>query len=445
MPTLSITTSETNQLPIERMDKGFTTSDVRLNTTRNEYKLRANRNETVSCKRGTKLFFPANSFVDAKGIPVDGNVRLVVEECYDLDEMLAAKLSTTSGVNRLETAGMIRVKAYSKKNEVFLRAGARYNIYFPIGENRSDDFELFYGKRMNGDIIDWQLETNSAPIAETKEQSRPLSDDCFVQIVASQLRCGTHIQEMDYFNWPLSNGQNLNQWFVANFNPTPEMVDDFCANKMISQITFHIDSDGTFRDYYISHTARESYDRSIATTLATMPPLDRKRFMPRYSDDHACVLTFGRQQGNSADVFINRFSNRYDYADTTRKMSGVNTNDLNYYVFSSTELGWINCDRFLMDQGPLVDLVVESNLSDAASVSMVFDKDRSIISAIRNGGRFEFKGIPANRDVRILAIDNSDGNPTMQESRVNTSCKRHVIASAQPITLAQLNNALCWK
>jgi len=418
-------------------------SSARLKTTRNERTISAERNSTVKCKRGTKLFFPSNSFVDGNGQPVIGEVRLVVEECYNLDEMLAAKLSTTSGDKRLETAGMIQVHAYSKGKEVSLREGARYNIHFPVKNNRKDDFELFYGERDANGIIDWKLETNSQPVSESSN-SGSLLTDCFIQINASELRVGNRIREMDYFNWPLANGQNLNQWFVSNFNPTSEMVDDFCGKRMYSQITFRVNSDGSFRDYYVSHTAREDYDRIIASALSSMPALDMNRFMPQYTEDHACVLSFGRQQGRSADEFNRSFAKRYTYEDSTQTMADVLTSDLNYYIFSSTELGWINCDRFMSNQGPLVDVTIRSTMSETASVSMIFENSRSILSAIKTSDGYQFKGVPANNKVRIVAIDNPGGEPVMEVSTINTSCNSYTLRNPQPITLADLNGALRW-
>jgi hypothetical protein len=414
-----------------------------LKTTRNEHTIRAERNATIECKRGTKVFFPANSFVDSEGAAITGKINLVIEECYNLEEMLAAKLSTTSGDKILETAGMIRVRAFSKRKEVFLREGVRYNIHFPVNNDRKEDFQLFYGERDENGVIDWKLETNSEPISEATGTARSIKNDCFIQINASELRCGTRIREMDYFNWPLSTGQNLNQWFVSNFNPSSEMVDDFCANRMYSQITFRVKPDGTFRDYYVSHTAREDYDRVITAAISSMPPLDMKKFMPVYSDDHACVLSFGRQQGRDSEAFKSSFVKRY-YEDSTQKMTNVNTADLNYYIFSSAELGWINCDRFAVDQGPLVDVLIRSDASNTATVSMVFETERSILAGIKTSGGFTFKGVPANKNVRIVAIDNPNDSPVMEVSKINTSCKTHSLRNLQPITLADLDAALRW-
>ena len=440
-PLVTPSISEVSQKPTVASFDG-----VSLKTTRTEKKIKAGEAVTVECKKGTKLFFPAGSFVYPSGKAVEGKVRLVVEECYDVDEMLAAKLSTTSEGRRLETAGMIKVQAFVGSTEVNLREDGRYNIYFPVEGKRKSDFELFYGYRDSSGKIDWKLEETSEPIAETVSPSQPASirNDCFVQISASQYRCGTRIQEMDYFNWPLSNGQNLNQWFVSNFNPDPSMLDDFCARRMYAQITFHINEDGSFRDYYVSHTSREQYDRLLASTLSQMPALDMEKFMPVYTEDHACILSFGRQQESSANEFIERFSKKYDYADPKQTMTDVATEDLNYYLFSSTELGWINCDRFISNDRPLVDVIVEVPSTSEASVSMIFDQDKCILSAMKEGNTFVFHQVPSNTNVRIITLDNAGGAPRMEVKSTNTSTKSHLVKDAKPITLADLDRALCW-
>jgi hypothetical protein len=358
--------------------------------------------------------------------------------------MLVSKLSTTSGNKQLETAGMIKVQAFSGRSEVYLRDGARYNIHFPVVGDKREDFRLFYGKREDSGMIDWVLEEDDNPINDSAPPVSSVMNDCFIQISASELRIGNRIQKMDYFNWPLVNGQNLNQWFIAAFNPDPAMLDDFCANRMYAQLTFHVDEDGVFHDYYISHSSLTEYDRLIASALSTMPALDMKKFMPQYTEDHACVLSFGRQQESGNKAFLDRFVKRYDYKDPNQKMEGMKTEDLNYYVFSSTELGWINCDRFMESQGPFVDVVVETSSGESVGVSMVFDRERSILAGKKVGDAFVFTGIPANKTARLIALANPGGAPQMQVSTINTSCQRHLMRATQPIALADLDRALCW-
>jgi hypothetical protein len=421
-----------------------TQEQAMLRPKRTVRKFSNNQPQTIECKLGTKLFFPPGTFVYPSGDVVSGEVRLVVEECYNLNEMLAAKLSTTAGDRRLETAGMIQLHAYAGNTQLRLADQARYNIYFPVDENRKEDFELFYGSRNEQGIIDWRLDEQSDPISESVSVSEPIINDCFVQISASQFRYGNNIHEMDYFNWPLQNGQNLNQWFVSNFNPDAAMLDDFCARRMYAQLAFRLNEDGTLKDYYIAHSSRVDYDRLLASTLQTMPPIDMKRFMPKYTEDHTCILSFGRQQRSSSAQFIERFKKRFDYADPDKKLEAVSTEDLNYYIFSSTELGWINCDRFIREEEPLVDFTVDAAGCENTTVSMVFDKDKSILAGIKLGNQFLFKGVPANQKVRIITIDNPNGKPRMEELLQNTSNAQCSVRNMKPITLADLDVALCW-
>jgi hypothetical protein len=75
---------------------------------------------------------------------------------------------------------------------------------------------------------------------------------------------------------------------------------------------------------------------------------------------------------------------------------------------------------------------------------MVFDKDRSIVAGMKQGDSFVFKNIPANRSIRVIAIDNPAGKPRMEEIKQNTSVRKCTIQKMQPITLADLDDALCW-
>ena len=107
-------------------------------------------------------------------------------------------------------------------------------------------------------------------------------------------------------------------------------------------------------------------------------------------------------------------------------------------------MGWINCDRFLQEDGPLVDFKVAASGNDGASVSMIFDDQKSIVGGSKEGGVYVFHGIPANRAVRLLAIDSHAGNPVMQVLKVNTSKGNCTVKDYEPITLADLDRALCW-
>lgn len=417
-------------------------------STYNRFVVNTNRQSEVVGRKGTKLVFPAFAFEDENGETVDGNVEIVMKECYDLNEILAEKLSTTSGERIIETAGMVHIEARQSNRTLRLKDDSRYTVFFPTRGKPGKEFELFYGSLNSRGIIDWTAAASfSEEEATTVRSTSPVAvrSDCFIQICESEFRRRTRISEMDYFNWQLQDGQSLNQWFVSNFNPDASMVDDFCANKLISRIAFHVHPDGSFKDYYIAHESKPEYDRVIADFLSTMPSLDLNGVMPEYSSDHLCVLAFGRQQGSAGDEFVKRFRKRYDTKSDTLPMAEVVASDLDYYMFSSTELGWLNCDRFVTEETPLVEFRVKARTSPGASVSMVFEARKSIVRGVLLGDEFVFASVPSGEKVRLLAVDNNGGKPVMQQVLTTTSAEAFHMNTYEPMTLAKLDAAMCWK
>jgi hypothetical protein len=419
---------------------------VKLKSTYNRFVIDNTRQCELVGRRGTKLVLPANIFEDENGVSAQGAIEIVMKECYDLDEILAEKLSTTSDGRIIETAGMIHIEATQSDIPLRLKKEVQYTVFFPTQGKSVDGFELFYGNPTTDGIVNWTpaSQASGAPNLNGATLSS-IKEDCFIQICESEFRRRTQISEMDYFNWELKDGQTLNQWFVSNFNPDANMVDDFCSDKLISRIAFHVNADGSFKDYYIAHESKTAYDRVIAEFLSAMPPLNLSKVMPIYSSDHLCVLTFGHQQGASSDQFVKRFAKRYDYADDRRPMTNVNSSDLDYYMFSSTELGWLNCDRFINERAPLVEFRVKARTTEGSSVSMVFEDRKSIVRGIKMGDEFVFSGVPNDRKVRLVAVDNNGGSPQMQEARTMTSKKVYRMDSYEPMTLSKLDAAMCWK
>jgi hypothetical protein len=96
-------------------------------------------------RKGTKLVFPANVFEDENGVSAQGSIEIVMKECYDLDEILAEKLSTTSDGRIIETAGMVYIEATQGDVPLRLKKDEQYTVFFPTQGKGDDGFELFYG------------------------------------------------------------------------------------------------------------------------------------------------------------------------------------------------------------------------------------------------------------------------------------------------------------
>lgn len=447
--------------PVEVALNKSASGKLKTKTKRTNLTVDNSKPNMVYGKEGTGLYFPAESFVDSKGNLIDGKVSIRLDECYDVADMLQSKLSTTSGGKMLETAGMVNIKAYSGGREVYLRDGAAYNIYFPKNGNVKEDFQLFYGEWNKDGIIDWKLAENDEPIDEEEIWEQELTDDewieeeeletvqprqsllaedeaCFIQIEKSYIRRGFKINKMDYFNWKLANGQTLNQWFVSNFNPDIEMLEEFCVNDYRSEIQFKVDRNGAFKSYYVfnSNAIRE-YDRVLAAFLQTMPALELDKLMPKYTDDHACILTFSSKRGNDRQNFVQQFKSK-NKAAINNPLQDVEASTLDYFVYSSTELGWINCDRFYDSEQPLVDYVVKSAPSSAGSVSMIFDDINSIVKGVYENGEVVFRGVPSMQKVRLVGIDVIGSQPQMCVVKSNTHDESVELTAYKPFSITEL-------
>jgi hypothetical protein len=403
--------------------------------------LNGSKGAELKGKNGTVLVFPPNCFVDDEGNTITGRIKIVLDEYYDLTSMLEKNLSTSSGDKLLETAGMVNVKAYANGRNLKLADNTNYQIAFPRNGKAEYDFELFYGAWNDEGVIDWWLAEDDVIESEkgtttSEATSLNVGSDCFIQITESKLRRGNLISNMDFFNWQLDNGQTLNQWFVGNFNPDLGMLDKYCIENLRTGITFHINRNGEFQDYYISQAGDLESDRMIAGFLSTMPALKMEALMPRYTDDHACMLVFSSKEMSVSENVVADFKRRYS---PQKELNGASTAELDYYIFSSTNLGWINCDRFVPEEGELVDLRVKTNAGKDGIVCMVFDDTNSILKAKLEDGWYLFSGVPGSQDVRIIGVDNASGTTAVAVQELNTRNSTIELTGYKNVSLRELD------
>jgi hypothetical protein len=83
-------------------------------------------------------------------------------------------------------------------------------------------------------------------------------------------------------------------------------------------------------------------------------------------------------------------------------IKNINDAELNYYIFSVSNLGWINCDRFT-EEKELTDFIVNAP-GNAVQVKMIFSDINSVLKAKGENDRYSFTGVPKNRTVTIFAL-----------------------------------------
>jgi hypothetical protein len=405
--------------------------------------------QTITGKQGTILVFPANSLVDKNGKTPKGKVQISLTECYEMADMIMNRLSTTSNGKMLETAGMVNVIATSNGEELQLKKESPYTVEFPK-KTKKDDFHLFYGERTADGNINWELAQDSSTGSGTDGSSASagtdvvpasVNDNCFIQISESYFRRNLKISKMDYFSWKLADGQSLNNWFVANFNPTQQMINEYCVFSYQTEVTMKLDKNGNIKDYYISKSATAEYDQAILRAVDQFPTIDMKSFMPKYDEDHAVVLKFGKKIGRSQDeysaAFVKKFKGKEDSL-----LTDIKKDELDYFIFASNEMGWLNCDRFEEDPAAKIDFYVNCPSPNNTNINLAFEDFPGLLAGQNEGGKIVFHNVPKGKKVKIIGINSGSATPTMCVASATLSSKPTDLKEFKPFTLRALQNTI---
>ncbi|MFZ6052817.1 OmpA family protein [Halocola ammonii] len=103
---------------------------------------------------------------------------------------------------------------------------------------------------------------------------------------------------------------------------------------------------------------------------------------------------------------------------TIENYEGLESDAAMNNLLRSTNLGWINCDRFYQTPQPKVDFVVEYEGDFTPSVFLVFKEINSVMPySYRKGNRLYFTGIPVDMQAEIVGLYKSADRDEVQFAR----------------------------
>lgn len=116
--------------------------------------IRAEKSNTITGVNGTTISIPANSLVDANGIPVSGEVTLELKEFLRPADAAFNHLSTVSEGKLLESGGMFSITAQAGNKEVKLARGKTMNVKMPT-INMQKGMWLFNAVKNQQGVTEW--------------------------------------------------------------------------------------------------------------------------------------------------------------------------------------------------------------------------------------------------------------------------------------------------
>jgi hypothetical protein len=120
----------------------------------------------------------------------------------------------------------------------------------------------------------------------------------------------------------------------------------------------------------------------------------------------------------------------------------ISYNDLKYYVFNTSKLGFINIDAFAkLKPGSLVDLTIKFTPARNTECKIVFKKRRAILPGSNLDKNYTFKNIPKNEAVYIVALKYLNGQALLAIEEIKTA-QITIEPNFQTYTLEELKEQL---
>lgn len=422
------------------------------------FSIRTDRDTTIICKEGTTIQIKANSFISEKtGNPISGIIQLKVKEYYKISDMILANLTTTSFGKILETGGMIYISATADNENCIIKPNSNIEIGFPY-LNKKEEMALFYGEQANN-IIDWKL--------GNKIDDVQIDDELTLVWVAPKEESNSEVffivEDMPEFP---GGEQAMRRFLKENAIYPTSMLNKNIEGKVT--VTFVVDSEGNTTNIRVVNGLDETLDKSAVYAVSNFPIWKPGRQRGRPVDvSYTVSVNFSAPDGELSREEINKSkvleeklkSFKYDN-ESTKFLSNSERNrkfekniedenynetsvfDVNRYLFSTTQLGWLNCDRFLKENRKLTDLFILNENSKNTIVNVIFHRFKSLVPGNIESEKIVFRNIPEGEKVTIVAVKADESKILFSVTETAVTEKKEVTLDFQQVTLELLKKEM---
>ncbi|HEY4150194.1 MAG TPA: hypothetical protein VGM41_14745 [Chitinophagaceae bacterium] len=377
-----------------------------------EFTIHTNIDTTLVGKQGTRIFIPSHVFVSKTGRSVTGPVKIILEEFYSYDKMIAAGLSTMSNGRQLVSGGMLHIIAMADGHELLLKPAMNIMVKMPTN-NYDGRMQLFTGNPPPAGSIITKPFVDAASVSHHVEDTgasspvRIAGDQQIDWMTVGQMQQGFQrptIRVKDFRNLPASiSGDESAAVFYIHHLPGNDKEQikqelkkrygyyyDQIKVKYVSRLLQPV----LFRSNLTGDSIDLKFDEAIKSKLVS--PIDSMAYISRViTDSMAFFSTSGR---------------------------------LKEYTFNISNLGWINCDRFENDPRPRVDFVVDPGPGINTSLlrsQLVFTRYQSLAQGYYHNNKLSYGKIPVGEKIQLVCLCVKNGKMV--------SCIRSITVSAHEI------------
>lgn len=390
-----------------------------------EFTIQANADTTLFGEQGTRIFIGSETFQFPDGKLVEDSITIQIKEFYKSSDIVLAELSTASNGQLLETAGMINIKAFVDEEEIELRPDKRIVVHFPKGNIPAKNYEhrmmnLFYGDKTATDTSanNWTIDTTSLVKRTLKLGSfgwwHPAPNDStgYDFTPKNHVDTGYYWNPIDFYisSYNFSNETIKEIESTLNVNTYP----DFGAvwNSYGAECEMYISKDGYIKSPKIVTRLSSSTKRELIKFLKGFPQLEPGKNKYGKIIERRGLLFI--QGGNTIPLYktdeeyVKSFDQKYAKYENY-PIRNMDAAEMNYYIFSVSKLGWINCDRFIEFEEK-VDLLVNTPVLPDLKLKMIFSEINGVLKPSIKNGKYVFTQIPKGQKATIVGIKQEDGN-----------------------------------
>lgn len=246
---------------------------------------------------------------------------------------------------------------------------------------------------------------------------------------------------LNAFNFSEETKKEIGTKLNKNTYPHFESWNDYGVECEVS-----ITKSGYIKNPKIVTRISKSARKEIYQFLLDIPQLEPGRNM--YGDIIERRGLLFIQAGQSIPLFktdeayVKSFDSKYAQYEQ-EPIRNMDEAEFNFYVFSVSKLGWINCDRFLEFKSK-VDFWVESPIAPTTDIKMVFSDIKGVLKANFKEGKYVFSNVPLGKEVTIIGIQNVNGTIQSAFQKAKISTQPLPALKFEETTLSELRKALLY-
>lgn len=392
-----------------------------------QFTIGAGQDTTVSGAAGVELRFKANAFVDADGSRAQGPVTVELTEALGHQAFIGHRLSTRSGDRMLETGGMLKVSARDANGrELRLAADSPMDVAVP-SEVIQDGMELF----QSTDGADWtttgqRLTTverwleppqpyvpdnnGRLPVYKESKKGMPMKPSLpALRRAPIPPRQESYRPHRTFFDF-LRAGRAEEQARTRYEQAMAAYV------KRLDKYALHVTR---FESELAEHPARLERYRVRKQAWDELKKAEYSAWLLNVygpAAEAAGVRTASRQRlvDSLMTVWQAHRDSSYESYVTCSDLNGTgDMSGLRTYVFQSSQLGWINCDRFYdVPAEQKYQVIAQGRAPVETETFLVFTDLRCVLNMQRmNTGTWVSPAVDKNQRATLFAYTVIDGRP----------------------------------